>query len=112
MEIEVRSENEVTVVVIRGSVDGLTAEDLTSSLSSLIQAGQEKLVADFADVDYTSSAGLRALLATVKESRQRGGDIRLSAVRPEVMRVLQLSGFSNILKLYGDVRAAIASYAA
>jgi hypothetical protein len=35
-------------------------------------------------VDYTSSAGLRVLLAVVKEARSRGGDVRLAAVRDNV----------------------------
>jgi anti-sigma B factor antagonist len=51
-------------------------------------------------------------LETVKETRQRGGDLRLAAVRPEVLRVLELSGFTGILKVYPDVDAATASFAA
>jgi anti-sigma B factor antagonist len=61
-------------------------------------------------VEYTSSAGLRALLATVKEARIKGGDLRLASVGGSVHRVLELSGFTSILKLYGDVDAAVASY--
>ena len=61
-------------------------------------------------LEYTSSAGLRVLLSTLKEARQRGGDLRLAAVQERVRRVLDLSGFTSILKCYPDVDAAVASY--
>jgi anti-sigma B factor antagonist len=110
MEISVRELENVTVVSISGSVDGLSADGLAGALGEQVRNGRIRLVADFANVDYTSSAGLRALLATMKVARQSGGDFRLAAVRSDVHRVLELSGFTSILKLYGDVDAAVASY--
>lgn len=111
MRIDVNQREGVTVVSIEGSVDGLTAGDLLTSLRSEVAAGNTRLVADLGGVTYTSSAGLRALLETVKETRQRRGDLRLAAVRPEVLRVLELSGFTGILKVYPDLDAAVASFA-
>jgi anti-anti-sigma factor len=77
-----------------------------------VTGGSPRLVGNLAGVDYTSSAGLRALLETVKESRQHGGDLRLASVRPEVLRVLELSGFTSILQVFDDVDAAVASFVA
>lgn len=111
MEITIREEEQVTIVAIDGSVDSLTAEALTNALGEQVRNGRTSLVADFSRVLYTSSAGLRALLATMKEARQRGGDFRLAAVSADVHRVLELSGFTSILKLYGDVPSAVASFA-
>lgn len=110
MEITIRNAETVTIVAIAGSVDGLTAESLMNALGEQVRSGRTNLVADFTDVQYTSSAGLRALLATMKETRQRGGDFRLAGVSPDVHRVLELSGFTSILKLYADVDAAVASF--
>ncbi len=112
MEIRFSDENEITIVMIEGSVDGMTADAFLSTVGEKVRGGSTRLVADFSGVDYTSSAGLRALLATTKEARSRGGDFRLAAVRADVHRVLELSGFTTILKLYGDVPAAVASYGA
>jgi anti-sigma B factor antagonist len=110
MEISVQNFEHVTVVAINGSVDGLTAAGLAGALGDQVRSGRIRLVADFTNVEYTSSAGLRALLATMKEARQSGGDFRLAAVRDDVHRVLELSGFTSILKLYADVDTAVASY--
>jgi anti-sigma B factor antagonist len=110
MNIEVLRRAHVTVVAVSGSVDGATAPVLVASLREQVVGGFIRIVGDFSGVDYTSSAGLRALLETVKETRRHGGDLRLCAVQPDVRRVLDLAGFTHILKLYGDLEEAVASF--
>lgn len=111
MEISARTDGGVTVVGIRGSIDGLTADDLARSFSERVGQGCVCLVADCSDLEYTSSAGLRSLLTAVKLARQHGGDLRLAAIQAPVLRVLDLSGFTGILKCYPDVQSAVGSYA-
>lgn len=111
MKIDAQDRDIALVVTITGNVDGLTAETLQATLLGHVEAGHTRLVADVSGVEYTSSAGLRALLGTVKDARRRGGDLRLAAVQPNVRKVLELSGFTSILKLYDDVDAAVESYA-
>jgi anti-sigma B factor antagonist len=105
-----RPEGDVTVLELQGSIDGFTADSVLQAISEQIRDGKIRLVADFTGVDYTSSAGLRAILGSLKEARQQGGDLRLAGVRPDVFRVLQLSGFTGILKTFDDTAAAIRSY--
>ena len=112
MEITTVQRGTVTVIAIAGSIDGMTAGTLVSSFREQVAGGHVRIVTDFTAVDYTSSAGLRALLETVKETRQQGGDLRLAAVQPDVLRVLELSGFTHILKLFPDVETAVASFPA
>ncbi len=110
MQIESEPRATALIVAIQGSVDGLTADTLMETLEAYVDDGHTRLVADLSGVDYTSSAGLRALLATVKRARSGGGDLRLAAVQPNVRKVLDLSGFTSILKLYDTVDAAVESF--
>lgn len=110
MEIQVDSAGDVTVVSIKASLDALTAPELARFLSNQISEGHVQLVADLAGLEYTSSAGLRAILGAVKEARQQGGDLRLAAAQPEVGKLLNLSGFTSILKVFPEIDAAVASY--
>lgn len=102
--------DDVLVLSITGSVDSLNADQLTNAFASPIGEGRQRLVADFAQVNYTSSAGLRSLLITVKECRRAGGDLRLAALQPQVERVLSIAGFTSIMKVYTDVPSAVASF--
>lgn len=110
MDITIEQQNDVTVIRVEGSVDALTADTFLEALQSQLGEGTPRLVADLERVNYASSAGLRAVLVALKESRQQGGDLRLAAVQKGVYRVLELSGFTSILKVYPDVEAAVASY--
>jgi len=111
MEVSVERHGEVAVVAVSGNIDATTAPALATALSGEIGHGSSKVVADFSAVAYTSSAGLRALLGALKEARQHGGDFRLAGVRPAVFRVLELSGFTSILKYFPDVPGALESFA-
>jgi anti-sigma B factor antagonist len=110
MEIQVEHRAPATVVRIVGDVDGLTAETLLSEMQARVGEGHVRLVGDLSGVKYTSSAGLRALLSVLREARRGGGDLRLAAVHAPVLKILELSGFTSILKLYDDVDGAVASY--
>jgi anti-anti-sigma factor len=112
MQISIAHEQDVTVVAVAGSLDALTADTLAEALQAELRAGRTRLVASFADLEYTSSAGLRVLLGALKDARARGGDLRVAAMQDRVRRVLDLSGFTSILKCYPDVAGAAASYAA
>lgn len=110
MQITDRLENQTRIVVIAGNVDALTAGDVTQYLSGLITAGTKQIILDLSQVDFLSSAGLRAILTALKESRQQGGDLVLSGAQPGVQKVLEVSGFNTILKIFLTVEAAGAEF--
>ena len=110
MEVTVVQQEPVTVVAVQGSIDSLTADQLTQTLAAHVDAGHTQLVADFSGVQYTSSAGLRSLLITLKSCRKHNGDFRLAGVQPSVLNVLSMSGFTNLIKVYDSVPLAVDSY--
>ena len=110
MKTEVRHEQAVTVVSVSESVDALTAAELTSTISNVIVEGRASLVVDLSSVEFMSSAGLRTLLGAVKESRSAGGDLRIVSSNPGVNKVLKMSGFHNIAKVFESQAEALASF--
>ena len=110
MEVTLTERDDTTVVKITGSIDGLNAGQVSSTFAPSISGGRVRLVADFSGVNYTSSAGLRALLGALNDSRRNGGDLRIAALQPQVERVLALAGFTGIIRIFTDVEAAVASY--
>ncbi|MCR5142923.1 MAG: STAS domain-containing protein [Ruminococcus sp.] len=88
-----RNENELTVA-LEGRLDTLTAPELEDKLEPELD-DIEKLVFDFAGLEYISSAGLRVLLATQKQM----DEMVVTNVRPEVMEVFDLTGFADFLNI-------------
>jgi len=106
MELKVREQDTVTVISISGSIDALTASELTDFADAQIEAGHNKLVIDLSQVEFMSSAGLRSFLGTMKNCRKDGGDMLLAAAQPGVEKVLKLSGFTEIIKMYPSLEDA------
>lgn len=110
LEITVSPYDSVMVVALGGTIDALTAKSVSQVLKKQIAEGKAKLVADLARVSYVSSAGVHVLLQALREVRERDGDLRVTNANNQVRKVLELSGFSNIAKLYADVNAAVKSF--
>ena|SRR5215207_8998833 len=111
MKTEVRRENDVSVVSVSGSVDALTAAELAGVIVAQIANGHVNLVVDLTNVEFMSSAGLRTLLGAVKETRSNGGDLRIASTNPGIDKVLKMSGFHNIAKVFTSSTDALSSFA-
>jgi anti-anti-sigma factor len=110
VDITARQLNQATIITIVGSIDALSATEVTQFCSERLTGGQHRLVIDLSQVNFMSSAGLRAILTTLKESRQLGGDLRLAGAQPGIEKVLKMSGFTTILKVFASVDEAAASF--
>ena len=110
MKTEVQHENNSTIVAVSGSVDALTAPDLAKALVDQITDGHVNLVVNLIGVEFMSSAGLRTLLGAVKESRTHGGDLRIASTNPGIDKVLKMSGFHNIAKVFASQDEAVSSF--
>ena len=111
MKTEVRRENDISVVSVSGSVDALTAAELAGVIAEQIADGHVNLVVDLTNVEFMSSAGLRTLLGAVKETRSNGGDLRIASTNPGIDKVLKMSGFHNIAKVFTSSTDALSSFA-
>jgi anti-sigma B factor antagonist len=110
MKTEIQQEANSTIVRVTGSVDALTAAELSKVLSNQIADGRAKLVVDLTAVEFMSSAGLRTLLGAVKEARSSGGDLRIISTNPGIDKVLKMSGFHNIAKVFPSQADAVSSF--
>jgi anti-anti-sigma factor len=110
MKTEIQQETNSTIVNVTGSVDALTAAELSKVLLNQVTDGRANLVVDLTGVEFMSSAGLRALLGGVKETRSSGGDLRIISTNPGIDKVLKMSGFHNIAKVFTSQAEAVSSF--
>ena len=72
MDLQTRIENNAIVVTISGRLDAVTALEYEKRIRELIDSGNSYFVVDFEQLDYISSAGLRALLLHVQAVKGKG----------------------------------------
>jgi anti-anti-sigma factor len=102
LEIKVRESDGISIVDLEGSLDTGTAPTVDSKLGELISGGATKILIILSAVDFVSSAGLRVLLATTKKLRKAGGNLRLCGLNETVQEVFEISGFNNLIEVFGD----------
>ena len=110
MNISVTVNGDITVVGFEGNLDTNTAPEAEERLSELAREGSGKILIDFADLDYISSAGLRVLLATAKKLRGAGGNLRLCSLNEMVSEVFEISGFSTIFAVFPTEAEALEGF--
>lgn len=99
VEIKEEQKGDILVLRLRGRLDALSAPDTEKRVLQAIDRGQNKVLLDFAGVDYISSAGMRMLLATTKKLKNKSGYLILCSVTTNVMDVFKMSGFDHVLEL-------------
>ena len=95
MTIEIKKQNQETIIEIVGRLDTITAPALDKTINEDI-ADAKNLVLDVKGMEYISSAGLRVLLAAQKKM-QKIGSMKVTGVCEEVMEVFEMTGFADIL---------------
>jgi len=64
MEINIKEVDGVNVVEFTGNLDTNTAPEAENQINNLLASGAAKILVNFENLNYISSAGLRVLLAT------------------------------------------------
>lgn len=67
-----------------------------------------KIVLDFTNVDYLSSAALGKLIQMDKKVKTAKGKLRLCCIRPEIMEVFRLTNLTKIFDIKGTQEQALA----
>ena len=95
MTIEIKKNDQETIIEIVGRLDTITAPALDKTMNEDI-GDTKNLVLDVKGMEYISSAGLRVLLAAQKKM-QKIGSMKVINVCEEVMEVFEMTGFADIL---------------
>lgn len=86
--------NELTVKVA-GRLDTTTAPGLDEELKKSLE-GVKKLVMDFSELEYISSAGLRVIFSAHKVMN-RQGEMVVRGANEDVMEVFEVTGSLDVL---------------
>jgi anti-anti-sigma factor len=110
MEIATQEFSRVAVMAVTGRVDSATAPELESKLRELVDSDKNQIVLDLKEVEYMSSAGLRAMVSTLKAVKRVNGDLRIASPSPRVEEVLRLAGLTSIFSIHSTQEDAVASF--
>ncbi len=111
MEIELRSQDQVKVIKLRGRLSlGDPVDRLRSTVEDLVSAGDNRLVLDLADLATVDSSGIGLLTRFLTTTKQQGGSLKLASPSKFVVQTLKLVGLINLFEIFGDTQSAVASF--
>jgi anti-sigma B factor antagonist len=97
MEIIKTLNGDELTIALKGELNSSTAPELEKLITASVK-GLKKLIFDFAELEYISSAGLRILLVS-KKVMDKQGSLIVRHCNESVMDIFEITGFKDILDI-------------
>jgi anti-anti-sigma factor len=107
MELSLQKQEKILAVLVTGKLDSITCFEFEDRLQKSISDGERLILLDFSQLDYISSAGLRVLLLLAKRLKSLPGTLVLCEPNKNVQEIFNISGFSQLLKIFPTRNDAI-----
>lgn len=109
MELETRKEGEVLVVKsLEKRLAAHIAAEFRERLAQLINEGNHLIVLDISEVEFIDSAGLAALVYTLK-LLGRKEQLVIYGARGPVTNIFELTRMNTVFQMFDDEKGAIAA---
>ena len=84
--------------------------EFARTITSLIGAGERRVLLDLSTVTYVDSATIGCLMDLYREAMEAGGVLKLAGVQKRVETMLTMTGAQDFLEIHPDESSAIRSF--
>ncbi|MDD3050486.1 MAG: STAS domain-containing protein [Candidatus Cloacimonetes bacterium] len=109
MEIIKETKNNCLTVNLKGRLDSNTKDIFEKDVIPVFDNPPAKIVINFSELDYISSAGLRVLLISAKKAKAVKTDLVLCGMKEFIREIFDMAGFSNIFTIVPSLEDAVKS---
>ncbi|MBY0522713.1 MAG: STAS domain-containing protein [Gemmataceae bacterium] len=111
--LEVEDIGDVTVVNFtdRKILDEQNIQLIGEQLFSLVdEAGRKKVLLNFGNVEYLSSAALGKLITLNKKLQAAGGRLILCNIDPQIYEVFEITKLNKLFNIHKEEQAALQAF--
>jgi anti-sigma B factor antagonist len=108
--VEQEQIGDVLVITLPKRLDAVGVAAIESKLSEATTQHKGKSLVDMSNVEFVASLALRMLLTNLKSVQQKGGDLRLCALQPQISEIFRKSRFDTLFKIYESRDEALTTY--
>jgi anti-sigma B factor antagonist len=105
VDLSTRDYDGYVVVALRGELDIADAAAVVAALAVVI-AREPEIIIDLAGLEFIDCGGVTALARGRELARLAGGQLRLAAPQPRVLRMLTLTRLTDVLPVHASVDEA------
>lgn len=111
-KISVEYADDTTIITFTGNkiLEDKDIRSLQESILSVVEQGDGiKLILDFCNVQFLSSAVLGLLIRVSKKVYERNGKLRLCNINPKIYKIFKITRLTKIFDIYEDLDSAVES---
>jgi anti-anti-sigma factor len=111
--MNLRTEHSQDIAVVRVGETRLVyplLSEFSEAVTSLIAAGDRRILVDLSPVGYVDSATIGCLMDLYRQVTAAGGSLKLSGVQKRVETMLTMTGAQNFIELHPDEPSAVRSF--
>jgi len=90
-----------------GEIDLGRATDLRRELFGAVADGAQIVVVDLVTTTFIDSMTLGILLGAGRRLQQRGGELRIACVDPNIRRIFEITLLDRVFAIYPSLEAAL-----
>jgi len=83
------------IISVTGELDIATAEQAYTYISDMIDTWPAPVSVDLSGLTFCDASGLGALARTARHARQAGRQLRLTAARPSLLKIMRITGLDR-----------------
>jgi anti-sigma B factor antagonist len=97
MEVRIDYIQDIEIVKVKGKLDNSTSGEFLDLILPGLEKEPGKMVINFKNVDYISSAGIRSLIILCKRIDAYGGKLVLTEANPNVLSLLKMADIPSVI---------------
>jgi len=87
------------VIVLRGELDTLAAKSFAAEMEPVMADAGKRIILDFTELEYISSAGMRTILLLQKTAGAKGGKVSIKGMSEDIRQIFRMTGFDQIIEI-------------
>jgi anti-sigma B factor antagonist len=108
LRVETEDREGLALVKAVGEIDVSTAETLAEAVSKSLDAGQPRVLVDFAEVTFIDSTGLGILVRSHRAAEARGATFGIVNPTPQTLKLIRVLGLDQLLSIFDSPEDAAA----
>jgi anti-sigma B factor antagonist len=113
IHLEISEQRDVTLVKFSDGkiLDASNIEELGTQLFDLVEKeNRKKMLLDFQNVEFLSSAALNKLIILDKKMKGVSGKLKLCSLRPEILEVFVITRLNQLFEIAEDEETALNAF--
>ena len=106
-EIQTVNQDGIVILNLKGRVDATNSKQLHDKVMKEIKDGCNKMIINFSEVYFISSACLQVLVFAIKSFAKNSGSFAVCSLDENIMKVFETTGLANQVIIHDDVETSV-----